>query len=314
MAVSLSRKYHVPLVFTYHTQYGEYLHYLKPFQKQNHEITVRMQQKMKEMIPLYMNHFMKSVSLVFAPSRDMKKELLRQKDVPIVQVLPTGLSEEAFQKDTENIRTIRNKYLKDEKYLLLTVSRLEKEKNLYFLLDSISHLDQSLDETFKMMIIGDGGEKNTLQEYVREIGLEQRVIFTGEIPNKEISHYLGASDLFVFSSKSETQGIVLSEAMAAGLAVVAVEACGVRDIVKNGVNGCMTAEDAKTFAEVTGRLLVHEEIRKKMSKEALATAGNYEISKVAKQAVVGYEYAIEVWWNNYERRRYRYECRKADAV
>ena len=55
-----------------------------------------------------MNHFMKSVSLVFAPSRDMKKELLRQKDVPIVQVLPTGLSEEAFQKDTEKIRTIRN--------------------------------------------------------------------------------------------------------------------------------------------------------------------------------------------------------------
>lgn len=51
-----------------------------------------------------------------------------------------------------------------------------------------------------------------------------------------------------------------------------------------------------------------------MSEEALATARGYEINKVAKQAVVGYESAIEVWWNNYERRRYRYECRKADAV
>ena len=140
------------------------------------------------------------------------------------------------------------------------------------------------------------------------------MLFTGAIPNKEIRHYLGASDLFVFSSKSETQGIVLSEAMAAGLPVVAIEACGVRDIVKNGTNGFMTAEDTKTFAEVTGRVLVHEEMRKKMSEEALATARDYEINKVAKQAVDGYESAIEVWWNNYERRGYRYECRKADAV
>ena len=137
VAVSLSRKYHVPLVFTYHTQYGEYMHYLKPFQKQNHEVTVRMQQKMKQMIPLYMNHFMKSLSLVFAPSGDVKEELLRQKDVPIIQVLPTGLPEEAYKKDSEKIKKIRKKYLKDEKYLLCTVSRLEKEKNLYFLLDSI---------------------------------------------------------------------------------------------------------------------------------------------------------------------------------
>ena len=84
--------------------------------------------------------------------------------------------------------------------------------------------------------------------YVKELGIEDVVSFIGQIPNDEVRNYLQACDAFVFASKSETQGIVLAEAMASGLPVAAISACGVDDIVSDGCNGYLAKEDEKEFA------------------------------------------------------------------
>lgn len=294
VAVHLSRKYQIPLVFTYHTQYGEYLHYLKFMRGKQGEET-KICGKVREYVPVYMNHFMEQCSLVFAPSVDMKNYLMQKSGMPLIKVLPTGLEPDAFQKNKETSEALRRKYIGDKAYLLCVVSRLEKEKNLYFLLDSLCLLKEKSKDNFRFLMIGDGGERALLEEYARKRGLGENVIFTGAVINEEVKDYLGACDLFAFSSKSETQGIVLAEAMAAGLPVVALEAVGVRDIVRDGENGFMTPECEERFADAVCECLKREGCKERFSQCARQTAAAYRKDKVARQAIAGYKLAISAF-------------------
>ena len=106
------------------------------------------------------------------------------------------------------------------------------------------------------------------------------VTFVGNVPNHEVKDYLAASDLFLFASKSETQGIVLAEAMAAGNPVVAVHAVGSDDIIRDGINGYLTEEDEVVWAERV-KMALEENTGRKMRQQALKTAENYRSSSLA---------------------------------
>lgn len=101
-------------------------------------------------------------------------------------------------------------------------------------------------------------------------------------------HYLNAADAFLFASKSETQGIVLLEAMAAGCPVAAVSASGVVDVVRQGINGYMTEEDPEAFAAAAARLVLERDVRSGRSEEARKTAELYESGRIAALAAEQY--------------------------
>ena len=98
-------------------------------------------------------------------------------------------------------------------YLFATTARLEKEKNLDFLFRGTARLRDILGQDFRLMVIGDGTERRHLEELARMLGISRQIVFTGKIENTRVRHYLNAADAFLFASKSETQGIVLLEAM-----------------------------------------------------------------------------------------------------
>ena len=123
-------------------------------------------------------------------------------------------------------------------------------------------------------------------------GLSDTVIFTGGVPNRKVRDYLGACDAFLFSSKSETQGIVLAEAMAAGLPVTAVSACGVNDIVEDGKNGYLAKEDPQAYAKKVLTMLEREEDYKRLKRGAKMTAQNYRMEDIAAQAEQYYQQAL----------------------
>ena len=106
--------------------------------------------------------------------------------------------------------------------------------------------------------------------------------------NEEIKNYHGAADAFLFTSKSETQGIVILEAMAAGKPVIAVDASGVCDVVVTGENGILTSENALVFAVRTAELMENEPLRRQMEQTAAATAASYCEEKIAEQAAAYY--------------------------
>lgn len=293
VALHLSRRYKIPLVYTYHTKYEEYLHYIDTISGiRNQRLLSAIEGIAEKIIPHYMKWYLKNTTAIIAPSKDMKDYIMQLDKKAFVKVLPTGLMGEEYVGNPDDAQLLRKWHLQGQKYLLCTVSRMEQEKNQYFLLASISCLKEMIGECFKVLFIGDGNERRRLEDYSKSLGIENVVEFTGCVPNQEVKYYLNASDLFVFSSKSETQGIVILEAMAASVPIVAVDATGVRDIVRSMENGILVSEQVEIFAKAVKRILVNQELREQMSRMAMDTAKAYGMEEIAKEAEQFYNEAI----------------------
>ena len=234
----------------------------------------------RNVIPSYMSWFCNKCDLVLAPSAGMRQMIRGYGVHTPTAVFPTGLDGSFFRKNEKRSREIREQYAKGKKHLLVTVSRLEKEKNYGFLLRGIAELKREAGDNFQVLIIGDGSQKAELKVRASILGIQDVVTFVGNVPNEQVRDYLAASDLFLFASKSETQGIVLAEAMAAGIPVTAVHATGADDIIEDGVNGFLTEEKEEVWAAKVTEAL-EPETNSRMKRAALISAENYRSSRLA---------------------------------
>ncbi|MGB8452866.1 MAG: glycosyltransferase [Anaerocolumna sp.] len=286
-----SRKYHIPVVFTYHTRYEQYLHYILPYSKckngnSGHSTFRSLEKKLiyngsEKLVMIHNRIFTNQCDLVFAPTPSIKEYLKEHGTSTEVEVIPTGLSGNEFQFNKVKVRETRKKYLSGKKYLFCTVSRLEKEKNIEFIFEGLKLLKEKRGDCFRILVIGEGSLKGELKARVTELGLLENIIFCGLIPHGELPDYYHASDLFLFASRSETQGIVLLEAMAAGLPVIAVNGSGVSDVVKDGRNGFMTDMDINIWEERLEWVLNKKFLWEKMKQEAVKSAKQYLAVQVA---------------------------------
>lgn len=285
-ALHIGKKYGIPVAYTYHTRYEEYLHYFKWFSAMEHGRTGRCLNRYgrEVLVPRYMTAFANACDLVFAPTKLMQDCLKDYGTDTRISVLPTGLEDGSFAEDKEAAKEIRKRYIGNKTYLFSTISRLAREKNLDFLLEGAARMKALMGDCFRIMIIGEGGELEHLREQAVRLGIEDNLTFVGKVPNELIKNYQFASDLFLFASKSETQGIVLLEAMAAGSPVVAVKASGVVEVVRSGYNGYMTGEDADEWAEAVQRAVGNREHYCFLKRSAAETAACYHSSKIAEIA------------------------------
>ncbi|MGC4018414.1 MAG: glycosyltransferase [Muricomes sp.] len=254
-ALYLGRKYDLPAIYTYHTKYEDYLHYITPLKTIENAGSAgkEMFRAVKEkIVPGYMRWFTNQCGLILAPTASMKKMISKGGTKTQTAVFPTGLEDSFYIQNEKEAKQIRKLYLQGRKHLFCTVSRLEEEKNPRFMLKGIARLKERMGANFRVLFMGEGSMRNELEEMAEELGIAGEVIFVGNVKNERVKEYLRASELFLFASKSETQGIVLAEAFAAGNPVVAVRATGVEDIVVNGKNGYMTEEDTE---EWTGKII-----------------------------------------------------------
>lgn len=293
----LSKRYEVPLVFTYHTRYEQYLHYvgLSGFGR---------------LMPSYIRHCTTPCDLVIAPTPLMKEYLEEISVKPPVSVLPTGLPMDSFLPDEEKAAQIRRMYLRGRKHLFVSVSRLAKEKNVEFLIRSVKLIKERRGSDFKLLLVGDGPERKHLQRLAEELGVQEEITFVGAVPNEEIRNYCHAADLFLFASRSETQGIVLIESMAAGTPVLAVRATGIEDVVVNGKNGYMTSVSEIEFTEKLMDILEKKELQI-LREGAKVTAQNYHSDLIAAKAEKIYMEAIRRRARKEEERHFR---KRGDVV
>ena len=278
VAKHLSRKYRLPLVMTYHTRYEQYLHYIGlAF--------------CKGLMPAYLQLSMCKCSAVIAPTPQIREHLYQIGIKAPVYVLPTGLEAESFALEKQKAELLREKHLQGRQYFFCTVARLAKEKNLDFLLETLARCRQKLCKMggFKLLLIGEGSYRKHLEKRIGELGLWEEVELTGEVPNEQVKDYCAASDLFLFPSKSETQGIVLLEAMAVGTPVLALKATGTEDVVRNGWNGYMVREEK--FETMLMDILEKKELSV-LRQGAVCTAGQYREEMIAKKACAIYRAAI----------------------
>lgn len=291
----LGKKYDVPVVFTYHTRYEQYLHYWKPY-KWLKERNGNLEGKLVDMIEnqlvlAVIRKFTEKCSLVFAPTNQIQTIIKEREWDANITVMPTGLPESAYEGGFAK-EEIRKNYARGKKYLMCTVARLSAEKNLIFLLQALVELKKKMGDCFQLLIIGDGPQKQELQELADTLKIEENVSFLGTVPNEQIASFHSACDAFLFTSKSETQGIVLLEAMAGASPVIAVEATGVCDVVRNGQNGFMTSESEEEFAELTRKVLEDKSLHHILSQGARETANRYKNSAIAGVAEGNYQRVV----------------------
>ena len=299
IALHLGEKYRIPVVYTYHTRYEMYLHYIKPYAvleeyAREHRAAQEAVHCIRDVtVPGFICRFMEQCDLIFAPTPTMA-EYLEAQNLPVpVRVMPTGLSEQAYVQEPSAAQTLREYFLDGKKYLLTTVSRLAKEKNFDFMLRGLAVLKEQIGDCFRLLLIGDGPERENLEILAQELGLSDNIRFLGFLPNDQLGLYHRAGDCFLFSSCSETQGIVLLEAMAAHTPVVALDATGVRDVVENGVNGFMTAPNKWLWATRVRQVLESDALRKRLGENACQTALRYRACDIAQIAEESYRQVLD---------------------
>ena len=273
--LKLAKIYNCPLVLTYHTRLEKYAHYVPINQRLFKNILAHIMIK----------RFAKKCDLVIAPTL-AAKDYLRYIGVKSqIEVIPTGVDFDLYKNiSNDDINKLNNKYRSSEKeFILITVSRLSKEKNLYFLIDGIEYLKKITKTPFKLLIIGDGEERSALERYVQLKKLTNDIVFIGTVDPSSISKYYIFSNLFVFTSTTETQGLVLLEAMAGGNPVVAVRSSGIDDIVINEHNGYKTAENINDWAKKIKYILEDSETYENLSKRAFEYSQQYTIEKIAEK-------------------------------
>jgi glycosyltransferase involved in cell wall biosynthesis len=172
--------------------------------------------------------------------------------------------EEALFQNGER-ESIRKKFnIKEDEILLLLVSRLTEEKNVNFIFQVLVKLLKK-NKQVKFLVVGDGYQLPKLKAIVEKENLKEKIIFGGLVKKEDLKNYLAAGDIYVGASKSETQGMNMSEAMYMGLPIVAVSATGTDSLVRNGENGILVPENAKEFEKAVEKLVANSDLRKKMS-------------------------------------------------
>lgn len=252
-----ARRKGIPVVFTWHTLYDRYAHFAKIIpEKFAAQWLIRQAAK-----------FANQVDQVIVPTESIKG-IIRGWGVinPNLSAVPTGIDENLFE-HANAFRIRKELKIKGNELVLLLVSRLTQEKNVKFVMQAVAPLIQE-NLKIKFIVVGGGDHLESMKRVVSEYQIEDQVFFAGEVPRSEVKDYYAAADMFVYGSTSETQGMIITEAMYAGLLIVAVAATGVSDQVTSGVNGTLVPEDVNELRWAVERLISHSDLRAKYQREA----------------------------------------------
>jgi len=281
--LELGNKYGLPVILTYHTRLEKYAHNL-PFLKQTFETIVS-----HKLIRI----FSQKCDAILAPTNSAKKYLANIGVSRDKTVLPTGVDFDFYNNiDLNEVKLIHKKYKMKNEVILCSVSRLTEEKNIYFLLNGIKRIKDNSNVPFRCIIIGDGPEKQNILKTIENQGLKDIVILLGSVGPEEVCQYYMASDIFVFSSQSETQGMVILEAMAGKCAVVAIRSSGIGDIIHNEYNGFKTKADLNLWSDKVIYLMENPKILKEMSQNAYDFSNKFSLDAMAETTVGVYRKAI----------------------
>lgn len=283
LALRYCRPRGIPTVFTNHTRYDLYTQVYFPGLPDIVGDTA---------LQAYIPSFFRAVDMVVAPSPGVRDILAGYGvDVPI-KVIPNGVDLTRFHKPVEPLS--RQEFgFNQEDVVLIYTGRLGPEKNLSFLMRSFAGLIQAFDHA-RLLLIGDGPEKENLESQARYTGVEDKVFFAGMVPYEKIPSYLVMGDAFVTASVTEVHPLSVIEAMAAGLPVLGIQSPGVGDTVQDGETGFLAAqEDLAIFTAKMVRMVLDTENRRRMGEQARQASELYAIERTTKLMLGCYEEVIQ---------------------
>ncbi len=280
LGYQLAKMKGVPFFMTFHTDMARYVHYLL-----NGKVIT------PSMAARGLRISANICDMVISPSYKMKKELLSYGVKKPIAVVPNFIYPEKFIVQQRGYLHDRCGIPKNSP-ILLSVGRLGIEKNFLFLLDAFKKVIES-EPLSHLVIVGDGDEAQNIKDYAQKLGLSGRVHFPGKIEQKKIALAYSDAEIFLFTSRTETQGIVLLEAAASGLPFVVVRDSAYKGMVVDGENGYQVPANATIFSQKVIELLRDEEKKKAFGKRSRELVQeNFNPKLVAENMIYLYQQAL----------------------
>lgn len=271
--LAAARRRGLPVLATYHTLFEEYLHHYAPY-----------------VPPTWLRaaarHFSRrqcnALDAVVVPSSAMRDRLGEYGVRVPMHILPTGIPIDRFRVgDRHTFRTRHG--IAAERPVALFVGRVAHEKNIEFLIRAVQR-GLSAAPRMLLLVTGEGPARPALERRVAQLGLSDSVRFLGYLDRQsELPDCYAAADAFVFASRTETQGLVLLEAMAAGLPVIALSAMGTADILRAGRGCIVPPDDEVAFGQMLAHFFNHAAVWEQLRAEARQYAAEWSDSAMAER-------------------------------
>lgn len=279
MALQVSRLYNLPLVQTYHTMIPEYLHYFGPVGKTAFALRAAL---------WFARSACNLCDHVIAPSEKVRRVLLEYGVFRPITVIPNGLHLDGFTQAQQGY--LRKRLgLRSEERIVLFVGRLGAEKRPEVALRFFARMRPQMPEA-RLVLAGDGYARPALEAMAADLGIASCTYFLGNVPYREMPNVYADADVFVSTSTSEVHPMVVIEALAAGLPIVAAPDEALEGAVIHGVNGYFAADEADFAAKVEG-LLRAEELRRRMAEASRRIGRAFSIDAQAARVVEVYRLA-----------------------
>ncbi|MCR4260916.1 MAG: glycosyltransferase [Candidatus Colwellbacteria bacterium] len=285
IAAGIAKKLNKPLVFTNHTQYEQYAHYVPaPGGIVKYSIKKRIK------------NFMKNVDLVVAPAKGIIPVLREYGVDGEINIVPNGIDIDRFKREVptpELEKLIEKHKLKHKDKILIYTGRIAEEKNLTFLLKSFAKLAEK-NANIHLMMVGGGPQMKEFVDLIDKMRLGSRVTITDYVPYQEMQNYLALADVYVTASKSEVHPLTIIEGMAAGLPMVVIDAPGTGDVVTDNVDGLIAKDELDDFVAKIERVLGDNALREKLARQAVISAEKYSFRETSKSMLNAYKEAIVI--------------------
>ncbi|MBX3113442.1 MAG: glycosyltransferase [Fimbriimonadaceae bacterium] len=266
-----AESHEIPLVTTYHTLYDKYTHYI-PLVPNSY---------LKYKIAKHTNYYYNRVQHVITPSQFSRDWLSSHQIRRPITVIPTGVPEPIVVPLDIARQQLK---VRPDRTIALYCGRIAKEKNLGVLIHAMAE-SMKTNPNLRLWIVGDGPAREEYMLLARDLGIGDKVKFWGFIPREEIGQYYSAADLFVFASRTETQGLVVHEAMSYGLPCVMVGGGGADDTLITGENGLVVPNSIEEFSAAVNRVISDSKFAQRLSVGALTTYRENTISEMVDRVI-----------------------------
>lgn len=279
----VSKLYHIPLVYTYHTMYEEYYHYIFNA-KIARDFTIKAS---------YMNA--NTADEIIVPSTKSRDALRKYGVEKFINVIPTGLNLDRFHEaldDLERMQIIRDEYNLNGKQVFIFIGRIAKEKSIDTIIRGFKEVVQRHSDAH-LLIVGNGPAWDECKQLVKTLDLSEFITFTGKMPPEAVPYFYRSADVFVNASSSETQGLTYIEAMATGLPVIARYDANLEGVIEDGENGFFFNNEDEFAQKVDKFLSLNDDEKNEMKNSSLAKTQQYNLDDFGKAIIDVYQRAIE---------------------
>ncbi|WP_025725294.1 alpha-monoglucosyldiacylglycerol synthase [Acholeplasma granularum] len=288
LGLAAVKKYKIPSVYTLHTSYQDYTHYVSK------TLTYFVPNTTKVLAGLINNHYTKKCDMTVVPTKKIYDKMIRLKHDGRFTIIPSGIDLKPFYKETytsEMVKNLKDKLgIKEDEFIAIIVARIAKEKSIKDLVDAFIEFHKAYQKS-KFIIIGDGPDKAALDKIIENNHAKDYIQTLGFIKHSEVGLYYQVADVFLNASTTETQGLTYVEALAASLPIIVRYDEVFDSFVEDGVNGIFFNKTSELVSHLK-RIQEQPEILKTLSKNARDSVLPYSKDTYARSMLKLYEELI----------------------